>query len=255
MLGEIGAIKKNDYGFDYSNPVGSTSIALKIFEDSQSKKEDSKIDSFIKTTTDVNSSYSKSGQISNSLNKNEPAKADSDNKTDKDIKSETTPGGKELKPEEKKQSEDLHRIDAAAKANEQAHMSAGGGLVRDGVSYQYQKGPDGKLYAVGGEVQIDISPVSGNPEATLTKMQQVRRAALAPADPSGQDKQVAGAATQIESQALAEKQQQSVSTPAKSKGTINTHSGTISKLDTNKIHRYLHSSNFNFTSKFNVLVS
>ena len=31
-------------------------------------------------------------------------------------------------------------------------------------------GPDGKMYAVGGHVDIDTSPVKGNPAATIAKM-------------------------------------------------------------------------------------
>jgi hypothetical protein len=48
--------------------------------------------------------------------------------------------------------------------------------------------PDGCDYALGGEVAIDTSAIAGDPEATLRKMEQIRRAALAPANPSGQDR-------------------------------------------------------------------
>ena len=76
-------------------------------------------------------------------------------------------------------------------ANTQAHMAAAGGNARGGPSYEYQTGPDGKRYAVGGEVSIDASAVSGDPKATIRKAQQVCRAALEPGDPSGQDRSVA----------------------------------------------------------------
>ena len=66
-----------------------------------------------------------------------------------------------------------------------------------------EKGPDGKDYAVGGEVQISTSEES-EPEQTITKMQQVRRAALAPAEPSSQDYSVARKAQQKEMEARAE---------------------------------------------------
>src|SRR5690606_14550048 len=75
--------------------------------------------------------------------------------------------------------------------------------------YSYQQGPDGKQYAVGGEVGIDVSSVPNNPQATIQKMQQVRAAALAPAEPSGADHAVAAKAAQAEAQAreqLAERQ-------------------------------------------------
>src|SRR5699024_619486 len=68
----------------------------------------------------------------------------------------------------------------------------------------YQRGPDGNQYAVGGAVSIDISPVEGDPQATIEKMRQVRAAAMAPAQPSGQDRTVAAQAMQIMLQAQSE---------------------------------------------------
>ena len=86
-------------------------------------------------------------------------------------------------------------------AHEGAHMTAGGAYIKGGASYTYQIGPDGKAYAIGGEVSIDMSPVPGNPRATITKMMAIRAAALSPNDPSGQDLSVAAAAAQIEAAA------------------------------------------------------
>ncbi len=113
-----------------------------------------------------------------------------------------------LSSEEKQQVNDLKRRDAEVKAHEQAHMAAGGGVVQGGASYEYQRGPDGRTYAVGGEVQIDMS-AENTPEATVAKMQQVQRAALAPAQPSGTDRAVAARAAQVEARARAEKTQAS----------------------------------------------
>ncbi len=96
----------------------------------------------------------------------------------------------ELTEAEKKQLEKLKKRDQQVRAHEQAHIAAGGSYVR-GAHFEYQKGPDGNLYAVGGEVSIDISPIPNNPEGTIKKMQIVRQAALAPADPSPQDYRVA----------------------------------------------------------------
>jgi len=95
-------------------------------------------------------------------------------------------------------------------AHEAAHLAAAGGYAKGGASYTYQIGPDGKPYAIGGEVSIDMSPVPGNPRATITKMMAIRAAALSPADPSGQDMSVAAAAAQIEAQARAQLNNQSV---------------------------------------------
>lgn len=93
--------------------------------------------------------------------------------------------------------------DRQVHAHEQAHLAASGGLATSGASYIYQKGPDGVNYAVGGEVSIDVSRGS-TPEDTIARAVLIRGAALAPADPSGQDRAVAAQASQMEQQARAE---------------------------------------------------
>ncbi len=113
-----------------------------------------------------------------------------------------------LSAEEQKQVADLESRDREVRTHEMAHMMVGGNLVRKGASYQYQTGPDGQRYAVGGEVSIDSSAVEGDPAATIRKMEQVKRAALAPAEPSGQDRAVASAAAQTEAAARQELLQQ-----------------------------------------------
>jgi len=113
-------------------------------------------------------------------------------------------GGAELTPDELAVVNELRNIDREVRAHEQAHISAGGAYIRGGASYQYQRGPDNKSYAVGGEVGIDTAPERDDPGATITKMQTVRAAALAPSDPSAQDRAVAAAAAGRESLARAE---------------------------------------------------
>jgi hypothetical protein len=120
-------------------------------------------------------------------------------------------GEEELNEEQKQQVKELKKRDAEVKSHEQAHMASGGGLVQGGASFEYQNGPDGRMYAVGGEVKIDMS-AERTPEATIRKMQQVRRAALAPSEPSGTDRAVAAQSAQIEAQArmeLAQKNRES----------------------------------------------
>ncbi|MCH7496345.1 MAG: hypothetical protein IH971_00635 [Candidatus Marinimicrobia bacterium] len=107
-------------------------------------------------------------------------------------------GKLELSPEENARVEELKRRDTAVRRHEQAHVAAAGRYARGGANFQYVLGPDGKLYAVGGEVQIDTSEVPDDPQATIQKAQTVRRAALAPSNPSSQDQRVAAAATQME---------------------------------------------------------
>jgi hypothetical protein len=101
-----------------------------------------------------------------------------------------------LTAEEKKQVEELKIRDQEVRTHEAAHVAAGGQYVTGGPSYTFQTGPDGKKYAVGGEVGISTSVVEGDPEKTIQKMQTVAAAALAPAEPSGQDRKVAAAARQ-----------------------------------------------------------
>ncbi|WP_100658533.1 putative metalloprotease CJM1_0395 family protein [Alteromonas flava] len=88
----------------------------------------------------------------------------------------------------------LKQRDSEVRSHEQAHASVGGQYA-GAPSYEYETGPDGKRYAVGGEVSIDVGEES-SPEETLRKMQQVKAAALAPAEPSPQDLRVASEATQ-----------------------------------------------------------
>ena len=114
----------------------------------------------------------------------------------------------QLSPEAQKQIAELKRRDQEVRAHEAAHLAAGGGVVRGGASYTYQVGPDGKSYAVGGEVTLDTSPVPDDPRATIRKAEQIKAAALAPAQPSAQDRQVAAAAAAMEAAAAAELAQQ-----------------------------------------------
>ncbi len=115
---------------------------------------------------------------------------------------------KELTEQEQQQVEELKRRDTEVKTHEQAHLSAAGGLARGGASFDYETGHDGKRYAVGGEVNIDTSRASDDPQANLRKAQQIRRAATAPADPSAQDRSVASEASRMEAQARVELSEQ-----------------------------------------------
>jgi len=114
----------------------------------------------------------------------------------------------ELSPEAQQQLRRLKERDAEVRAHEQAHMAAGGAHVVGGPTYTYQQGPDGRQYAIGGEVAIDTSEVPGDPEATQEKARQVRRAALAPASPSGADRQIAAKASAQEAEAQREERQE-----------------------------------------------
>lgn len=81
------------------------------------------------------------------------------------------------------------------KQHEQAHMSVGGGLV-SAARFSYTVGPDGRRYVAGGEVSISI-PSSNKEEDNIQTFERVKRAALAPADPSPQDIKTAAMASAL----------------------------------------------------------
>lgn len=104
---------------------------------------------------------------------------------------------------------ELERIDRAVRAHERAHLAAAGGLAVSAATFSYRRGPDGKLYAVGGEVSIDTSPEK-TPRETISKAGRIVAAALAPADPSAQDHAVANHAEQMAMSAQQELMQESM---------------------------------------------
>jgi len=120
---------------------------------------------------------------------------------------------------EQQELRELQARDQEVRTHEQAHAMVGGRYAGT-PSYEYQQGPDGRRYAVGGEVQIDLAPIAGDPPATIQKMQQVKAAALAPAEPSSADRSIAAEATnrllQAQAELIAEKSQQigAASSPA-----------------------------------------
>ena len=99
----------------------------------------------------------------------------------------------QLSDEERAVVNDLRARDREVRAHEAAHATAGAGIAGQ-PQFEFTTGPDGNQYAIAGEVAIDTSPVPGDPEATAEKMEQVVRAALAPAEPSAQDRAVAAQA-------------------------------------------------------------
>lgn len=111
--------------------------------------------------------------------------------------------------EMQKEIRELAARDREVRQHEQAHAALGGRYA-GAPQYEYQRGPDGASYAVSGEVPIDTSPVPNDPQATIEKAQQIRRAAFAPAEPSDTDRRVAAEAAQLEAEARAELRQQRV---------------------------------------------
>ncbi|MFJ5538342.1 MULTISPECIES: putative metalloprotease CJM1_0395 family protein [Halomonadaceae] len=103
--------------------------------------------------------------------------------------------GTPMAPDEIRLLDQLKQNDREVRQHEMAHQTVGGAYA-GGASYEYEVGPDGKRYAVAGEVPIDYGPVPNDPQATIEKMQTVIAAAMAPADPSPKDHQVAAQARQ-----------------------------------------------------------
>ncbi len=114
----------------------------------------------------------------------------------------------ELSPEEAEQVEELKRRDKEVRAHEQAHLAALGRFRSGGPKYKYETGPDGRRYAVSGNVPVDVSP-EPTPEETLEKARVIRRSAMAPVPPSLQDFRVAFEAGRMEAAARREMTEQS----------------------------------------------
>jgi hypothetical protein len=128
---------------------------------------------------------------------NNQSNPDRDNANDESAGKESAEQRQQQQQEQAEQREitELKQRDAEVRAHEQAHAAVGGQYAGS-PQYEFETGPDGRNYAVGGEVSIDISKES-NPEDTLRKAQQVKAAALAPAEPSPQDLRVANEAAQL----------------------------------------------------------
>ncbi|NQT34922.1 hypothetical protein HQ587_07015 [bacterium] len=108
-----------------------------------------------------------------------------------------------LSESEEQKVRELQERDREVRSHEQAHKAAAGSLPTSGPNYSYQTGPDGRQYAVGGKVNISMSD-SDDPEVDLRNAKQLERAALAPAEPSAQDRKVAANASRKQSKAMQE---------------------------------------------------
>jgi len=79
-------------------------------------------------------------------------------------------------------------LDAQTKTHEQSHTS--GAPTTAPIQYNYQVGPDGKLYASGGSVRFDTS-IPKNEASANVKLEQLKDAASAPNELSGADASIA----------------------------------------------------------------
>lgn len=130
----------------------------------------------------------------------------------------------DLTQEEQQEVSQLKARDTEVRAHEQAHIAAAAGLRTSAPSYTYETGPDGKKYAVGGEVNVSFEK-SGDPEKDIQNAETMKAAALAPAEPSSQDRSVAANAEKI----IAEARQELAAQQAQQKEQI-TNSETAKTL-------------------------
>ena len=97
--------------------------------------------------------------------------------------------------------------DQEVRTHEEVHQREAGEFAVGGPTYEtVDSRRAGKSFAVGGKVRVDTSEIEGDPRKTLEKMKKIQRAALAPDDPSAQDRKVANEAAVKEQKARGEVQ-------------------------------------------------
>jgi len=183
-----------------SQPVPGWAIKSDI-NNSNSQSKD--IDIGINTSEDKSS---QNNSFDNAVD-NSPSSAEGQNQNYENKNENSTEN--EFSKAEQREIEKLKRRDREVRAHEMAHQSAGGQYAGS-ASYSYTTGPDNKRYAVGGSVDIETSPAK-TPEETVKKADQIKRAAMAPAQPSGADMQIAAKATRMKMEAQAELNQKEFS--------------------------------------------
>ena len=94
-------------------------------------------------------------------------------------------------------SDEARLRDQEVRLHEKAHLAALGGYATTPAMYTTARGPNGETVAVGGAVGVDLSPVPGDPRATLRKARVILNAARAPGDPSAADMRVAAEAYRL----------------------------------------------------------
>ncbi len=199
------------------------SVGRYMAEYAQFTKDNSSVESSVEAETDrvlstmhAHTTQTLQQETSRGVEATGAPAADTNQEKPKDPTQKVGPDGKAYTEDEEKEIEELEERDAEVKRHEQAHFQAGGKYASP-PKYEYQTGPDGKRYAVGGSVDIDMSEVPDDPQATLEKARVIKRAALAPEEPSAQDRKVAREADQMATQAqrqIGEQRTSGTSTPA-----------------------------------------
>lgn len=120
---------------------------------------------------------------------------------DKGAKQNSDPLRPELTADSKAR---LREHSRSVRLHEQAHMAVLGGYASGGVQYTESRASDGSSYITGGRIKVDLSPVPGDPRATLRKARTIQRAALAPGDSSPADMATAAKAYRLQLEAMRE---------------------------------------------------
>lgn len=161
--------------------------------------------------------------------KNPQKKKLEEEKENKAQKNKEALSSNELSEDEERLVKELQSRDSEVRAHEAAHQAAGGGMT-GAASYTYQQGPDGKMYAIGGEVSISMSTGS-TPQETIANARKIAAAAMAPGNPSPQDHSVAASARVMEMKAQQQlaKQQQEEMLGFTAYANQNTENNTLNK--------------------------
>jgi len=165
-------------------------------------------------------------------NGEEPNNSEQEDSRSEDVK-KVNVSDIELDLAEQQEVAKLQSRDREVRAHEAAHAAVGGSLAGS-PNLNFTSGPDGKRYATSGDVSIDISKVANDPSATIAKLQQVERAALAPAQPSAQDRKVAAIASAGISDAQVELRLENFENSEESKQAIEVNSELKSEADSEK---------------------
>lgn len=110
--------------------------------------------------------------------------------------------------------DEARQLDRSVRAHERTHQAALGAYAASGVQLTTRTGADGERIAVGGRIKADLTPVPGDPRATMRKANAVRRAALAVGSPSAADMRVAAEAYRLARDASDELEAQRLDTSA-----------------------------------------
>lgn len=95
--------------------------------------------------------------------------------------------------------QNLRQRDAQVRQEENAHAGAAGSIAGP-IVYTYQRGPDGRMYAVGGSVSISAQTYTGDPAEARALGARINAAANAAINPSGADQRAASLGNDIAAQ-------------------------------------------------------